>query len=224
MVWLIMFVPFLLIGVFLLGLAALKIAQHLDAQSWQPVRATLLERGIAVEQNAGGGDRPGGASRVSGAFSYQWQGKRYESSRLSFFTAKTRAMGYAPDDWDARLDAIVGEPGGAFTAWVNPLDPAEAVALRDLRWLEVGAMVGFGLLLVWLCSALLFGGDPHQAAAGFSWGTVGVMWIVGLLLGVLCPLLWRDGHPVWAALTALPLMLAVYGTGHGLLLLFRGAP
>ena len=128
-------------------------------------------------------------------------------------------MGMDPNDWDTRLDALLGEPGNTFTAWVNPLAPAEAVALRDVRWLEIGAMVGFGLLLVWLSAAFLFGGDPHQAAPAFSWRTVGVMWVVGAMLAVLCPLLWRDGHPVWAVLTAMPVMLAVYGTVHGLLLL-----
>lgn len=218
MYWL-MFLPFLVIGVVLLGLAVMKVTQHLRAQSWQPVQATLLERGVATEKNSSGGDRIGGTSRLSGAFAYQWQGKRYESDRLSFSTAKTRSMGINPDDWDARLDAILGSPGNVFTAWVNPLAPAEAVALRDLRWLEIGAMLGFGLPLVWLSAALLFGGDPHQATAAFSWRVVGVMWGVGLLLGVLSPLLWRDGHQVWAAFAALPLMLAMYGTVHGLQLL-----
>ncbi|MES2318171.1 MAG: DUF3592 domain-containing protein [Pseudomonadota bacterium] len=216
MIWL-FFTPFLLIGIVLLGLAVMKVTQHLAAQAWQPVQATLLERGVDNEKTSSGGDKIGGTSSLSGAFSYQWQGKRYESRQLSFSTAKTRSMGIDPDDWDARLDALLGEPGHAFTAWVNPKSPGEAVVLRDLRWLEIGAMVGFGLLLVWLSAVFLFGDDPHQATPGFSWVTVGVMWVVGALLAVLCPLLWRDGHPVWAVLAALPVTLAVYGTGYGLL-------
>ncbi len=216
MIWL-FFLPFLLFGIALLGLAAMKVTQHLDAQSWQPVRATLLERGVATEKNASGSDRIGGAARISGAYAYQWQGKRYESNRLSFFSAKTRSTGIDLDDWDARLATLIGAPGNTFYAWVNPRAPSEAVVLRDLRWLEIGAMVGVGLLLVWLSAAFLFGADPHQTAPAFSWRAVGIMWVVGLLLAVLCPLLWRDGHPVWAGITGIPLMLAVYGTAYGLL-------
>ncbi len=215
MIWL-FFLPFLLIGIVLLGLCVMKVAQHLQAQSWQPVQATLLERGVELETNASGDEKIGGAASLSGAYAYQWQGRRYKSSRLSFSSAKTRSMGMDPDDWDARLDKLMGEPGNTFQVWVNPAAPAEAVALRDLRWLEIGAMAGFGLLLVWLSAIFLFGGDPHRATAAFSWRTVGVMWLVGAYLGVLVPLLWRDGHPVWAVLCALPLLLAMYGTMHGI--------
>jgi hypothetical protein len=168
MIWL-FFLPFLLIGVVLLGLCAMKVLQHLRAQSWQPAQATLRARGVQLETDAGGAEKIGGAASLSGAYAYQWRGRRYESGRLSFSSAKTRSMGMDPDDWDARLDQLIGEPGNTFRVWVNPAAPAEAVALRDLRWLEIGAMAGVGLLLVWLSAIFLFGGDPHRAAAGFSW-------------------------------------------------------
>jgi hypothetical protein len=215
MMWII-FLPLMLIGVGLLGLAVLKVTQHLAAQSWQPVQATLLERSVAVEKNSAHGNKIGGAERLAGKFSYKWEGKSYESIRVSFFNAMTRTMGMAPDDWDKRVGDVLGEPGGTLTVWVNPHDPSEAVALRDLRWLEIGAMVGFGLMLVWIGWLFLFGGNPHTAKAAFSWCAVGVTWAIGLVLGVLVPLLWRDGHPVWAALTALPLILAICGTVNGL--------
>jgi hypothetical protein len=214
MIWL-FFLPFLLIGIALLALAATKVTQHLGAQAWQPVRAMLIERGVVNEKNANGSDRIGGAASISGAYTYEWQGKRYESRRLSFFSAKTRGM--VPDDWDARLDAILGESGGSFDAWVNPRAPNEAVVLRDLRWFEIGVMVGVGLLLMWLSAAFLFGGDPHAATTGFSWRAVGVIWVVGSPLSALCPLLWRDEHSLWAGAAAVPLLLAMYGTLHGLL-------
>lgn len=209
------FLPFLLIGIGLLSLSAWKVAEHLRAQAWQPVQATLLARAQTREKTTGGGERIGGTARLNGAFSYQWQGRRYESGRLSFSIAQTRSMGLDPDDWDARLGALIGAPGDTFTAWVNPRAPAEAVALRDLRWLEIGAMLGFGLPLVWLSALMLSGVDPHRAGAAFSWRVVGVMWVVGLLLAPLCPLLWRDAHRVWAGIALLPLLLAVHGTLHG---------
>lgn len=213
------FAPFLLIGIALLFFAGYKVAQHLRAQSWQPVQATLLERGQSHEKTSSASVKIGGTSRISGAFAYIWDGKRYESTRLTFSTVRTRSMGMDPDDWDSRLDELLGERGNTFTAFVNPLAPAEAVAMRDLRWFEVGAALGFGLPLVFLMSALLFGGNPHETTAAFSWRAVGVMWVVAVLLGVLCPLLWRDGHPVWAGICALPVLLALHGTVHGIQLI-----
>jgi hypothetical protein len=223
MIWL-FFLPFLLIGIVLLGLAVMKVAQHIGALAWQPVQATLLERGVDNEQSSSGGDKIGGGARQNGAFAYQWQGKRYQSAQLSFSSMMTRSMGMDPDDWDARLDRLLGEPGHTFTAWVNPAAPAQAVALRDLRWLEIGAMVGIGLLLVWLSAIFLLGGDPHRDTAAFSWRTVAVMWVVGSMLAVLVPLLWRDGHPVWAVLAAVPLMLVLYGTAYGMFILKSPSP
>ena len=213
------FVPFLLIGIALLFFAGYKVVQHLSAQSWQPVQATLLERGQSHEQTSSGSNKIGGTSRISGAFAYTWQGKRYQSTRLTFSTVRTRSMGMDPDDWDNRLDQLLGERGNTFTAFVNPRAPAQAVAMRDLRWFEVGAALGFGLPLVFLMSTLLFGGNPHETTAAFSWRAVGVMWVVASLLAVLCPLLWRDGHPVWAGICALPVLLALHGTVHGIQLM-----
>lgn len=214
--WLI-FLPFLLIGIFLLCFAATNVQQHLSAQSWQPVQATMLARGVSHEITADGRAKIGGTSRMSGAYAYAWQGKRYESDQLSFSKMRTRNID--PGDWEARLDELLGPPGSTFTAYVNPLAPAQAVVLRDVRWFEVGVAIGFGLLLVFLMSALLFGGDPNQSKAAFSWRAVGIMWVVGCLMAVLCPLLWRDGHPVWAAICALPLLLALHGTVHGIQLM-----
>lgn len=215
MIW-VFFLPFLLIGLGLLVLAGMNVAKHLSALSWTPVQAVLLERGVALEKNSSGGAKIGGTSRQTGKFSYRWNQQTYESTQLSFSAAMTRSVGMTPDDWDARLDAALGEPGGTFTAWVNPRNPGDAVALRDIRWLEVGLQVIIGLLLVWTSAIFLFGGDPHAAAPAFSWRTVGVMWVVGSMLAVLVPLLWRDGHPVWAIVASLPLLLALYGTAHGL--------
>lgn len=208
-----LFGPVLLGGLAALALAAVLVARHLASLHWQPVSALLLERG--VQQDA----RPGGTrstQRLAGRFAYEWQGQQRESTQISFSLMKSSTRGMALDGWDARLDAYLGPPGGQIQAWVDPGDPAQAVALRDIRWLEVGLLTGFGFLLTWAGWLFVRGRDLHQEKPVFSWRTVATVGTFGLLPGVYAPLLWRDGHPVWALVAALPLLLALYGTGHGI--------
>jgi len=215
MTWII-FIPVLLFGAALLILAAVTVARHLSSLSWLPVPATLLERGVERNHGSSSGDNIKAAARHSGKFAYQWQGRSYESTRVSFSSAMTRSVGSSIDDWDQRLSALLGEVGGTLSVWVNPRAPSQAVALRDLRWVEIGCQIGLGAILLWLASVFLFGTDPQAAQAVFSWRTVGAMWVAGLYLGILVPLLWRDGHPVWSVFAAIPLLLAINGTLHGM--------
>lgn len=215
MTWL-FFGPFLIIGIALLLLAGMTVARHLAAQSWQPVQATLLERDVEVERNRSGSERVDGGTRYSARYVYQWQGKKYESTRVSLSSAMSKGADMMPDDWNERIDGALGNPGGTLTVWVDPAHPNDALVLRDIRWLETGIEIIFGLLLIWASSLFLFGYDPHAASAGFSWRTVAITWTIGMPLAVIVPLLWRDNHQVWAVLAALPLLLALYGTVYGL--------
>jgi Protein of unknown function (DUF3592) len=210
------FMPFFIIGLFLLALSAYQVIQHYRAQTWQPVQATVLDQSVAHELNAQGRAAIGGTSRTTGHYSYEWQGRRYQSDQLSFFYAKTRQWGASADQWDAKLQAMMQDPSGKVTVWVNPHQPAQAVMLRDIRWLELGAMVIFGLLLVCSSGLFLWGGDPQTAQAKFSWMTVGAMAVTGVLLTPLSLLLWRDSHAVWAVVAMLPLLLALVGIYNGL--------
>ncbi len=212
-IWLI-FLPFLLFGIFLLGLAGDMVRSHLRALSWQPVTATLL-----VSYAEHDSKKIGHASRQGGKFSYVWQGQRHESTKLSFSHIYTRSLGTAVDDWDAKLAATIGSVGQQFSARVNPANPAEAVALPDVRWIEIAIYLGFGLLSTWAGYAFLFDMNrkhQHPQEVAFSWRAVAIMAAFGLPLLVLAPLLWRDQHGVWAVLVCLPSLLALHGVVHGL--------
>jgi hypothetical protein len=217
------FMPFLAIGLALCAYATYLVMLHVASQSWLATPAVLLSQGEAKEITSSGAVAIGGTSRMAGLYSYAWQGQTYQSDGLSFSQMKTREWGADADGWDAKLRAMLPEAGGQFTVWVNPKQPSQAVMLRDIRWLELGAMVAIGLLLVVSSSAMLWGGDPHAAARGFSWKSVALMAAVGIPLAGLALLLWRDGHPIWAASACLPLLLALIGLYNGL---FRqtGAP
>jgi Protein of unknown function (DUF3592) len=211
-IWLI-FLPFLVFGIFLLGLAGDMIHSHLRALSWQPVTATLLER--YTEQ----GSRKSNTSRQIGKFSYVWQDQLHESTKLSFSRMYAHGGGAGIDDWDKRLAATTGNVGQQFSARVNPANPTEAVALPDVRWTEMALYLGFGLLSTWAGYTFLFAmNQKHQATQkpGFSWRAVAIMAAFGLPLLVLAPLLWRDQHGIWAVLVCLPSLLALHGVVHGL--------
>jgi hypothetical protein len=210
------FAPFLAIGLALCVYAAYLVMQHLASQSWQATPTVLLSQGEAKELTSSGTEAIGGTSRIAGRYSYVWQGQKFQSDRLSFSQMKTREWGVDADGWDAKLKGLLPSPGGSFSVWVNSKQPEQAVMLRDIRWLELGAMVAIGLLLVVSSSAMLWGGDPHAAAAGFSWKSVALTAAVGIPLAGLALLLWRDGHPIWAAVASLPLLFALIGLYNGL--------
>jgi hypothetical protein len=210
------FAPFLAVGLALCAYAAYLVTQHLASQSWQATPAVLLGQGEAKELTSSGTEAMGGTSRIAGRYSYVWQGQTYQSDRLIFSQMKTREWGVDTDGWDAKLEAMLPALGGAFTVWVDPRRPQQAVMLRDIRWLELGAMVAIGLLLVVSSSVMLWGAGPHAAPAGFSWKSVALTAAIGIPLAGLALLLWRDGHPVWAAVATLPLLLALIGLCNGL--------
>ena len=216
MIWL-LFGAVLAFGLTLLVLAGRQVAWHLASQQWQAAPAQLLERGVDVDRAPASISRTGTTARLTARYAYDWQGQRFESDRLSFSLMRADPRADAIDDWNQRLGARLGHGSDVLQVWVNPQDPTQAVLLRDLRWFELGILLGFGLLLTWVGWLFLAGRDPHGDKPAFSWRTVGVMALLGLGLAVLAPLLWRDGHPVWAAASLLPLLLALYGTCYGLL-------
>jgi cytochrome bd-type quinol oxidase subunit 2 len=77
-------------------------------------------------------------------------------------------------------------------------------------------MVVIGMFLILSSSIMLWGADTQAAQAAFSWKTVGLMTAVGVPLAGLAFLLWRDGHPVWAIFSCLPLLFALIGLYNGL--------
>ncbi|MBI2771163.1 MAG: DUF3592 domain-containing protein [Burkholderiales bacterium] len=222
MVWL-LFGPVLLTGLGLIAAAGWRVAQHLQSLHWKPVEGMLVERGVEAT-SASLGRRQQGTSRLSGSFSYAWQGKAYTSDQISF-SALSESSGANLDDWNQRLDNYLGPDHSKFTVWVNPADPAQAVALRDIRWLEIGFLAGLGAAFAISAGALLHAlYAPKDQPPQFSWRAVAIMAGVGAPLSVLAPLLWRDSHGVWAGVVLVPLLLALHGVVYGLRLRARGTP
>jgi hypothetical protein len=221
MIWA-LFLPVLIGGLVLLTIAGRQVVQHVGTLAWEPVPAELLARGQEESPYTTASTRRPGNQRITGRYAYHWQGKRHEGTQVALSTVYSRSIGWT-DDWETRLSRHLGEPGQSLQVWVNPQAPDKSVAFRDLRWAELGVEVGFGLMLTLIGWLFLSGWNQDAKAAGFSWRVVATMAIVGSCLAVLTPLLWRDGHPVWAVIAAVPLLLAVNGTIAGLRQKLAGA-
>lgn len=198
--------PFVLLGLAAAVLAGWQVAQHLQSLSWNSVPATLETLGSANAARRS-------TSRIAGRYRYQFDGVEHVGDRLSFSLASDSNF----DDWQEQVRNHVGAPGDTFEAWVDPHNPADSVALRAVRWGEVGLL---------LLSAVIFSGGGmallgaaaqkgRSRAPGVSWPLIGCMWLIAPLGGMLAWLLWMDSMPWWAALALLPLLLAVQGTIAG---------
>lgn len=202
----------LLFGIYLLGLAVNMVNLHLQALSWQPVSATLLKNYVKDDS-----DETLPPQRLDYKFVYVWGGHTYESTRLSFAKGYYSRRGSPLDDWGKRVGTKIGEVGEQFTAHVNPYNPSQAVALADIRWVEIAINLIVGLIAIAFGSLILFIKDPHNSRpAVFSWQAWGILATFGMLMLVLAPLLWRDEHGVWAVVVCLPMLGALNGAVHGL--------
>lgn len=207
--WQALFGALALAGAAVLTAALWPVAQHLRALGWQAVPATVQSVGSESVRPAGLGHAP--ASRTAAELRYEFGGRVYTGTRLSFSLAGDSGL----DDWWAHLRAALGEPGRTVTLWVNPADPAESVFSRGIRWGEVGLLLGIGALMVFAGLRLALA-RPGPSAPGFSWAMVVGTAAVGLPAAGLGLLLWRDAHPLWAVAAFMPLGLAALGLANGL--------
>jgi len=203
--------PFALLGLIALGFAIWQLSSHLRAQSWEEHRAVL--ESISDRTAKRHGMSSARTTRLEGRYRYSYANQEYVSERLAFSLAYAAGL----DDWDEAIAAELGEPGSSITIWVNPADPAESVAIRDMRWGEFGAyllfMFGMGGGGAFFLHGAFTSHRPRPTTPGkpprVKLKTVIVMWLLTPLFGMLAWMLWRDGHPVWAGLVALQLPLTL---------------
>lgn len=118
------------VGIFLWGLVSIYGAYQ--AQSWQPVEATIVH----VEQVISRGD-DSTTYGVEGQYQYEYNGQRYTSNQLNFYSG-TDNIGNYQQDLYRKLDRVKSNQQ-TITAYINPDNPNEAVLDRTIRW----GMLGF---------------------------------------------------------------------------------
>lgn len=207
--------PFVLLGLAAAVLAGAQIALHLQSLSWEAVPATL--QAARQETHAYPGT-PGALRQTTGRYAARYRyvvnGVEHEGERLSFSLAFDNGL----DDWQEQVREHVGAPGDTFEIWVDPDNPAESVALRAVRWTEVGLLMLVALILAGSGLALLSAAarKGRAPAPGISWPLVCGAWAVAPFGLVVAWLLWMDSMPGWAVLGLLPVLLAGNGTIAGI--------
>lgn len=207
-------IPFAALSLIALGLATWQITCHLRAQSWVAHPAVL--EALGSESAASRHMRIDHTSRLHGSYRYTVADRDYVGKQLAF----SWVYAYGLDDWDEDIADALGEPGSSITIWVNPKDPAESVAIRDMRWGEFGVYLIFAFGMgcggvFFLSGAFAHGGPPPKANAKpprVKLKTVIIMWLLTPLFGTLAWLLWRDGHPLWASVVSLQIVLTLNAT------------
>jgi hypothetical protein len=106
---------------------------------------------------------------VEGRYRYQFAGREYVGERLSFSIVRSNGF----DDWDEQLRETLGAEGGAINILVNPDNPAESVALADIRWAEFGAILLFAPAWRWRMLAAQHRADRWTAPRAFCKNTAG---------------------------------------------------
>lgn len=207
-------IPFAALSLIALGLATWQITSHVRALSWVEHPATLLALdSLRARSNTVISQR---SSRLQGSYGYTINGRQYVGEQIAF----SQVHAYGLDDWDEDIADALGKPGSSITIWVNPKDPAESVAIRDMRWGEFGVYLIFAFGMgcggvFFLSGAFTRGGPPPKANAKpprVKLKTVIIMWLLTPLFGTLAWLLWRDGHPVWAGVVSLQIVLTLNAT------------
>ena len=119
---------FLLAGLGVLGLAAKTMLSFIDAKGWAAADATVLSANLERKSDNDGGT----TYKVVGKYRYQWQGQFYESDRIAHSTGSDNVGSFHQDTY-RELDRH-RKSGHPLTVWVDPDEPAQAIAFRQMRW------------------------------------------------------------------------------------------
>lgn len=145
--------PLLAGGASMAFFAARNVARSLAMRGWTEVPARI----VSAELESSGGGENATTYRVRAAYEYQYQGRSYRGDRVSPYGGSDNIGSFQEDAaYELRWHQERGEP---FRAFVNPVNPAEAILYRDIRY---GLLAFTGLFVV-----LLGGGGALLMRAAF---------------------------------------------------------
>ncbi|MCF6225109.1 MAG: DUF3592 domain-containing protein [Xanthomonadales bacterium] len=129
------------------GMALMNIYKVVDARNWIATPSTILSTELITQR---GDDSD--TYKVIARYSYQFNGQNFNNDQVGFSKGSDNIGSYHQDAY-RELNRYRNQQN-AFTAWVNPDNPAEAVLFKTVRW----PLVAFKVLFM-----LIFSG----AGAGF---------------------------------------------------------
>ena len=146
-------IPGLMVGFFALK----NLYSNLQANSWEPVQASILSSDLKVIR---GDDST--SYKATGKFSYSYRGSEYSSDKL-FFGKGSDNIGSFHQDLIRNLNNAQNK-GETLQAWVNPKKPSEAVLIKDIRWGMFGFMMIFPLIFGGAGAGIIFMGRYAKKA------------------------------------------------------------
>ena len=117
--WLVWFgLPFLLMGLFCIGIVLSDGARLFRSARWVEVPARIIE----VSRRRGNN-----MDTFSVRYEYEYNGRSFVGTRYRFFDGGTRG------EWAGRFQCLeaLRESGATVPAWVDPKRPEQAVLVRD---------------------------------------------------------------------------------------------
>ena len=134
--------PFAAVGVGATAWIIWDLVTYQRAQGWEEVPAVIVR--AELESHSGGDGGP--TYEATADYTYQYKGRQYAGSRVSFSTGSDNVGSFQQNTHRTlKKHQKSGEP---FRCYVNPSDPTEAVLFRGMRW----EMIGFKALF-----AVMFG-------------------------------------------------------------------
>ncbi|MBA4106696.1 MAG: hypothetical protein C0485_13140 [Pirellula sp.] len=152
-------IPFAGVGVFMSGWVIRDLWTYSTIQSWDATPATLL--GAKLEGERG---RKRSSLRATARYRYEVDGKSYENDRVALHDMSDNIGGFQRERGE-ELERLLKE-GKPVTAYVNPVNPTEAILFRDLR----PGMLAFKATFALVFSAIGFGIIGGATMAAFGWG------------------------------------------------------
>lgn len=129
--------PFIGVGVYVVGLAVRNYQSAQAMQAWEPVQAELLAHDLRVNR---GDDST--TYQATARYRYTVDGRNYESTRVGIHGGSDN-VGTWQQDRHADLQRA-SAAGGRITAYVNPANPSDAVLFPEMRSGMMWFMGGFG--------------------------------------------------------------------------------
>jgi hypothetical protein len=189
--------PFLLAGLFVMGLGLSSFVAYFRSAHWDPVPATVQ----SVDLKESRGSKGGRSYSVECSYTYEYEGRVFRGTRVGLEQYKS-SDGSHVRRYNELRDAQLNHQ--TVTALVNPLEPTEALLYREVTptalmtipfgfvFAAVGGGMGFGSLWSWRKSRILRrrrSADPDRPwtheekwpsfeSRSASWQGIALLWAV----------------------------------------------
>jgi hypothetical protein len=144
--------PFLAGGLAVAWLYFSGLADWWAARTWVETPCRIVEAELKESR-----DSESTSYRAAGRYVYRWEGREYESDRVSLVGGSDNVGDYQ-QRVHRQMEWAVRERKGAALCYVNPRDPGKSVMVRELRPSQMALLSLFALLFPLVGAGVSYGG------------------------------------------------------------------